>query len=64
VPPAVATRAAILWLAAVIVLSGLSLWLVPPQLLPWHSVISAAILTVPLVRIGLAPLALAWNRHR
>jgi hypothetical protein len=57
-------QAVAVWLAATFVLSVLALWLVPSELLPWHSAICGAVLTVPIVRLGLAPLALAWNRHR
>lgn len=64
VEPIVARRAATVWLAAVILLCGLGLWLIPVGFMAWPSVICSAILAVPLVRIGLAPLALAWNRHR
>ena len=64
VEPILARRAVAVWLAAVILLSGLGLWLIPAELIAWHSVICGAILAVPLVRIGWAPLALAWNRHR
>ncbi|NLS97870.1 MAG: hypothetical protein GXX96_37490 [Planctomycetaceae bacterium] len=62
-PPA-AQRVAALWLAAVILLSGLALWLIPSSILPWHSAVFGAVLLVPIVRISLAPLSLAWNRHR
>jgi hypothetical protein len=59
-----ANRLVFVWLVAVIALLALSVWLVPRQLTPWPVAISCAILIVPAVRIGLAPLALAWNRHR
>ncbi len=62
-PPAV-QRVAALWLAAVILLSGLALRLIPSAILPWHTAVCGAILLVPIVRIGLAPMSLAWNRHR
>ncbi len=62
--PTTSRAAATVWLAAVVLLSGLALWLIPAGLMPWHSVICGAVLMVPLARIGLAPLALAWNRHR
>lgn len=64
IEPSIARRGAMVWLAAVILLSGLGLWLIPAGLLPWYSAICGAVLAVPIVRIGLAPLALAWNRHR
>lgn len=64
IEPAAAQRVAAVWLAAVILLSGLALALIPSAILPWHTAVCSAILLVPIVRIGLAPLSLAWNRHR
>ncbi|MHB8900988.1 MAG: hypothetical protein ACYC6Y_19750 [Thermoguttaceae bacterium] len=64
IEPAAAQRVAGLWLAATILLSGLALWLIPSAVVPWHTAVCGAILSVPIVRIGLAPLSLAWNRHR
>jgi hypothetical protein len=57
-------RLAGLWLAAVAVVGALAIWQVPPGVLPWYVVSFCVVLAVPLARIGLAPLALAWNRHR
>ena len=52
--------AALIWLAAVTILLGIfacfNQW-------TWN-LAAGAILLVPLVRIGMAPLALNWNRHR
>lgn len=64
IEPAAAQRVAAVWLAAVILLIGSALWVIPSAILPWHSAVFGAVLLVPIVRIGLAPLSLAWNRHR
>ena len=52
------------WVLVVATLVALAEWLVPGGLLPWYVVCFSVVLVVPLARIGLAPLALAWNRHR
>ncbi len=52
------------WLLTAAGLTGLLCWLVPHGLAPWHLVTACVVLALPLVRISLAPLALAWNRHR
>ena len=52
------------WLLTAAGLAGLLCWLVPDGLAPWHLVAACVVLALPLVRISLAPLALAWNRHR
>jgi hypothetical protein len=52
------------WLLTAAGLTGLLCWLVPQGLAPWHLVTACVVLALPLVRISLAPLALAWNRHR
>jgi len=47
------------------VVFGLACWLTPPELASPLVVGGAAgLLVLPLVRLGLAPLALDWNRHR
>ena len=51
------------WLAAVLALYGLLAWLVRTPLFPRVLLALAAVLTIPLVRLSAAPLALAWNRH-
>ena len=44
---------------------ALALWLLPPEIdSPLTIGLSAVVLGLPLVRLGLAPLALEWNRHR
>jgi hypothetical protein len=53
------------WIGAAIGLMALAQWLVPPEVAsPWLAGIGAVVLALPLVRLGLAPLALDWNRHR
>jgi hypothetical protein len=53
------------WVMAALVLVGLALWLTPPELAsPVVVAMAAVLLLLPLVRLGLAPLALDWNRHR
>ncbi|MCA1826514.1 MAG: hypothetical protein LC689_06190 [Myxococcales bacterium] len=52
------------WLAAVLALHGLLIWLVWAPLIPRYFLLLVAILAVPLARMSAAPLALAWNRHR
>ena len=56
---------AALWLAGVLSLYGLLVWLVStPPLIPRYLPALVAILAVPLARLSAAPLALAWSRHR
>ncbi len=52
------------WDVAVFALYGLLVWIVPLTLIGSYVLALVAILEVPLARIALAPLALAWNRHR
>ena len=52
------------WDAVVFTLYGLLVWLVPALLFRGYFLALVAILAVPLARLSLAPLALAWNRHR
>ena len=52
------------WLAAVLALYGLLVWLVSGALIPRYFLVLVAILAIPLARVSAAPLALAWNRHR
>jgi hypothetical protein len=58
------TRLLAAWLLAAACSIALIHWLVPGHLAPWYLVASCVVLFLPLVRILLAPLALAWNRHR
>lgn len=55
---------AICWDAVVFALFAAAAWVLPPVLLRESIVLLVAMLTVPLVRIAAAPLALAGNRHR
>jgi hypothetical protein len=65
VPPRTLTRFAVAWVLAAAGLFGLAVWLVPPEVYSPPVVGCAAVaLGMPLVRLGLAPLALDWNRHR
>ncbi len=52
------------WPVAVAVLFGVLAWLVPAGLASLPALALAAVLLVPLARPALAPLALAWDRHR
>jgi hypothetical protein len=65
VPPRTVLRFAIAWLAAAAVIFGLTFWLMPADVCsPFIVGCAAVVLGLPLVRLGLAPLALDWNRHR
>ncbi|MBN9520321.1 hypothetical protein J0H58_17620 [bacterium] len=64
VTAAAAGRLAAAWLAAAAVLAALLVWLVPPALVPAYGVVLGVVLAAPLARLTVAPLALAWNRHR
>ena len=55
---------AIAWAATVATLYAVFVWLAASPLSPHYLLGAAAILPVPLARIGAAPLALAWSRHR
>jgi len=52
------------WVFGVLCLFGILYWLIPRDLAPWHFWASCSVIAVPLVRMALGPLALAWNRHR
>jgi hypothetical protein len=52
------------WPVAAITLFAALAWLVPPGLASPPALALAAVLLVPLARPALAPLALAWDRHR
>ncbi len=55
---------AAIWLATVLALYGVLVWMVGTPLFPRYFLALVAILAIPLVRLSAAPLALAWNRHR
>ena len=52
------------WLAAVVTLYGVLVWLAASPVFPRYFLGAMAILPMPLARIAAAPLALAWSRHR
>ena len=52
------------WLAVVLALYAVLVWLVATPLIPRCLLALVAILAVPLARLSAAPLALAWSRHR
>lgn len=52
------------WLATVLLIYGMLVWFAGTRLIPHYLLAFIAILSVPLVRVSAAPLALAWNRHR
>jgi hypothetical protein len=55
---------AALWLTAVLVVYAVLLWWFSTPYAPRFLLLMVAIVSVPLVRLSAAPLALAWNRHR
>jgi hypothetical protein len=61
-------RTALRWLTAWVLLGsalfGLLAYVVPADLVPLRYLAFAVLLTLPMVRLTAAPLALAWNRHR
>jgi hypothetical protein len=58
-------RFALGWAFGAITLMGLAYWLMPPDVYsPLVVGIAAVVACLPMVRLGLAPLALDWNRHR
>ena len=52
------------WLAAVLLLYGVLLWVFGTPHFPRYLLLLFAILVIPLARLSAAPLALAWNRHQ
>jgi len=57
-------RLLVLWTLTAATLLALAYWLIPSELMPTYALALSAVLIVPLARPLLAPLALAWNRHR
>lgn len=55
---------AVSWLAAVVTLYLVLVWLAASPLVPRYFLGAFAILLVPLARIAAAPLALEWSRHQ
>jgi hypothetical protein len=64
VPPRALAGWLAAWLLAALALFAALAWLLPPGLADAVGCAFAAVLTVPLARLVLAPLALEWNRHR
>ena len=52
------------WCVAVFALYGVLVWMLDTPHVPHYLLMLLAILAIPLARLSLAPLALAWNRHR
>jgi hypothetical protein len=52
------------WALAVAGLFAGLAWLVPAEMVERIHLAEGVALVLPIARIGLAPLALAWNRHR
>ncbi|MEX2182239.1 MAG: hypothetical protein WD771_09375 [Gemmatimonadaceae bacterium] len=52
------------WLGGVAAVYGTLLWLFATPYAPRFLLLMLATVSVPLVRVSAAPLALAWNRHR
>jgi hypothetical protein len=52
------------WVLSVAGLFCLLYWLLPRDNVPVSALVLAIVLLLPLTRVLLAPLALAWNRHR
>jgi hypothetical protein len=52
------------WLVAVLAFYGLLAWIVATPHVPHYFLVLLSILAIPLTRLSLAPLALAWNRHQ
>jgi hypothetical protein len=52
------------WLSGFALVAGLGLWVVPPEWGVGWLVAGLVALGLPLARWGLAPFAVAWNRHR
>jgi hypothetical protein len=65
VAPRTVIRFAAGWFAGAAVVFGLAFWLMPTGVgSPFAAGCAAILLGLPMVRLGLAPLALEWNRHR
>ena len=55
---------AALWCVTVFALYAALAWMLNTPHIPHYLLMLVAILTIPLVRVSAAPVALAWNRHR
>ena len=52
------------WVVGAVGLFALLAWLVPSSVVPTERLAVVVVLSLPLTRLAVAPLALAWNRHR
>jgi hypothetical protein len=59
-----AWRIVCVWFAVAVALFGLLIWLNEPGVVPVRDLAFGVVLFLPFARLALAPLALAWNRHR
>jgi hypothetical protein len=64
VPPRVLRGALAVWLLWAAGLFGVLYWLLPSDRVSVSALVFGIVLTLPLTRLALAPLALTWNRHR
>jgi len=55
---------AALWCVTVFALYAALAWMLNTPHIPHYLLLLVAILTIPLVRVSAAPVALSWNRHR
>jgi hypothetical protein len=51
------------WLLVATGLFGVLVWLIPSESVPRYGIALGVILVMPMARLAVAPLALAWNRH-
>jgi hypothetical protein len=62
------TRALIRGVGAWVLVTGggiaLGLWLLPAERFAWHGIVLTGLALIPFNRLAVAPLALAWHRHR
>ncbi len=64
VSPHVLIGAIAAWFTVAFVLFVVLRWLIPHEVVPTAGLVLGIMQLVPLTRLALAPLALAWNRHR
>jgi hypothetical protein len=64
VTPGVVLLAAGAWLVSAGGLFAMLAWVIPAEVVARGYLVAGVVLALPIARIGLAPLALAWNRHR
>ena len=64
IEPRALLTAAAAWLAAVLALYAVFVWIAETPVIPRYALLLIAILAIPLTRLSAAPLALASNRHR